>query len=318
MWRLAPLAALLALAACGPEAGGDPPVTRCLARLATPDPATPWAGMIKLEGGSMMMGAQPMLPEEGPPRTVSVAGFWIDQTDVTNSQFAAFVAATGYVTLAERGAAPASLVFVGATKSVDLNDPAQWWRLVPGADWRRPLGPGSSIAGLDHLPVVHVAYDDALAYARWLGRDLPTEAEWEFAARGGIEDARYAWGEAPPGQGRARANTWQGLFPLQDAGNDGFVARPSPVGCFPANGYGLYDMAGNVWQWTRDRYTADAGGSARVIKGGSFLCSDSFCYRFRPAARTDAAPDSGASHIGFRTVFRQEHLASTPSERPLP
>ncbi len=313
----------------------------CLPPAAAPDPNRPTAGMVRLPGGVFSMGAQPARPEEGPARRVRLKAFWIDRTDVTNAAFARFVAATGYVTEAERPLDPAlypgltarqrrpsSLVFVGARPGVDLRDPSQWWRIVPGADWRHPGGPGTDIAGEDSLPVVQVGYSDALAYARWLGRDLPTEAEWEYAARGGLDGERFVWGagDDPATSKRPRANVWQGVFPVLNTGADGYKASPSPVGCFAANGFGLYDMAGNVWQWTRDWYRPgldDAGGAEpggppmtaaydpndpgrpkHVIKGGSFLCSDNFCWRYRPAAREAGPPDAGASHIGFRTVYR--------------
>ncbi|MCF4165027.1 formylglycine-generating enzyme family protein [Zavarzinia compransoris] len=291
-----------------PTPADVPAPGQCLPDVAMPDPGAPRRGMVRLAGGAAILGASPLLPEEGPPRRVTLDPFWIDPTDVTNAQFAAFVAATGYVTRAERGPAPSSLVFVGARESVDLNDPGQWWAVVPGADWRHPGGPDTSIEGMAHLPVVHVAYEDALAYARWLGRDLPTEAEWEYAARGGLEGATFAWGETRPGDGTRLANTWQGVFPLMDMGTDGYKARPSPVGCFPANGFGLYDMAGNVWQWTRDR-----GAAGHVVKGGSFLCSDNYCFRYRPGARSEAASGDGTSHIGFRTVYRDGD--SLPQDR---
>lgn len=305
----------LALAGCGGKSETHAAIAQCLQES---------GGDVALPGGAMMMGARGQMPGEGPPRLVHVQPFRIDRTDVTNAEFAAFVKATGYVTRAERGDAPSSLVFVGAGDGVDLGDPSQWWKIVPGADWRHPTGPRSSIDGLENLPVVHIAYEDALAYARWRGRDLPTEAEWEYAARGGLEGAMYVWGEERPGEGKSKANTWQGAFPLQDTGDDGFRAAPSPVGCFPANGYGLYDMAGNVWQWTKDEWRgdlyaspedapetasydpADPYATQRVIKGGSFLCADNYCLRYRPAARTAASAGDGASHIGFRTVLRDE------------
>lgn len=320
--RLNRCAALLALplllSACGETATQPRAFAPCLAAIAMPDPADPSAGMIWIPGGETTMGARPLHAQEGPPRRVHVDGFFIDATDVTNAQFAAFVAATGYVTVAERGPAPASPVFVGASGTVDLADPSQWWRLVPHASWRAPFGPGSTIEGRDTEPVVHAAYEDALAYARWLGRDLPTEAEWEYAARGGLEGAAFVWGDEAGGA--RRANTWQGIFPFEDSGADGYRASVSPVGCFPANGFGLYDMAGNVWQWTKDVYETGGGetpgAGAHVIKGGSFLCSDTFCYRFRPAARTGAATDSGASHIGFRTVYRPSAADASRVENP--
>jgi formylglycine-generating enzyme required for sulfatase activity len=297
----------------------------CLAATA------PGADMVAIPPGRMIMGARPMRAEEGPPRDVAIGGFMIGRTDVTNAQFAAFVAATGYVTRAERGDAPSSLVFVGADGPVNLGDSSQWWLIVPGASWRHPTGPGSSIEGLADLPVVHVAYEDALAYARWLGHDLPSEAEWEYAARGGVDGATYVWGEERAGAGAPKANTWQGAFPVSDSGDDGYRASPSPVGCFPPNGFGLYDMAGNVWQWTASIYHPRAGDDLapdtasfdpddplapqRVIKGGSFLCSDIFCFRYRPAARTGASPGDGASHIGFRTVQRTPDLAPSGDTR---
>ncbi|HEX6859966.1 MAG TPA: formylglycine-generating enzyme family protein [Caulobacteraceae bacterium] len=287
----------------------------CGSRAATPESCLSGAAqMARIEGGDFLMGAAAMRPEEGPARKVQVKPFWIDRTEVTNAQFARFVEATGYRTLAERGLSkarypqltdqqrrPASLVFVGA-KARRLDDPGLWWRIVPGADWRHPRGPGSSIKDKAGWPVVHIAYEDALAYARWLGRDLPTEAEWEYAARGGLEARRYVWGDQPQDPKHPRANTWQGVFPVVDTGGDGHEASAAPVGCYEPNGYGLYDMAGNVWEWTRD--PAAPGAGEHVIKGGSFLCSDDFCFRYRPAARTAGPPDSGASHIGFRTVKR--------------
>ncbi|MDZ4318579.1 MAG: SUMF1/EgtB/PvdO family nonheme iron enzyme, partial [Phenylobacterium sp.] len=224
----------------------------CLADLTLPDPAEPTAGMVRLTGGIFAMGASAEHPEEGPPRQVRVGDFWIDQTEVTNAAFARFVDATGYVTQAERPLPeaaypglsaeerrPASLVFVGAGAAG--GNPAAWWRIIPGADWRHPEGPGSSIAGKESWPVVHIGWEDAQAYARWLGRDLPTEAEWEYAARGGLDGARYAWGDDPAPKDQPLANTWQGIFPVADTGEDGHKAQPAPVGCFPANGHGLYD-----------------------------------------------------------------------------
>jgi formylglycine-generating enzyme required for sulfatase activity len=308
---LALLAALL-LTACG----GAPAPRACLASLDLPDPAHPTAGMVRLAGGTYAMGAAAVRAEEGPPRQVTVAPFWIDRTEVTNAAFARFVKATGYRTVAERPLddphltaaqrRPASLVFV-----------AQGWKVVLGADWRHPQGPGSSIAGKDAWPVVHIAWEDAKAYARWTGRDLPTEAEWEYAARGGLEAARYTWGDAPQSAAKPRANTWQGVFPVIDSGADGYKTKTAPVGCYQPNGFGLYDMAGNVWEWTTDWYRPglepadgppldpeEPGVAKHVIKGGSFLCSDDFCFRYRPAARTPGPPDTGAAHIGFRTVVR--------------
>ncbi len=309
--RIAPLfAAALALApvACAPA-----PPKACQADLAIPDPAHLRAGMVKIKGGTFLMGAAAMRPEEGPAKAVTVGDFWIDQHEVTNADFARFVAATGYVTEAERPLdpklypgltpnqmRPSSLVFVGAEPGVDRGDPSAWWRVIPGADWRHPKGPGSNIKGRETLPVVHIGYEDALAYARWLGRDLPTEAEWEYAARGGIAGAPYVWGQQKTPGGQPQANTWQGVFPSIDAGADGYKASAAPVGCFKPNGYGLFDMAGNVWEWTKDQ----VAGGQHLIKGGSFLCADDYCFRYRPAAREVGPPDTGASHIGFRTVIR--------------
>lgn len=278
-------------------------------------------GMVRVRGGRFAMGSDQHYAEEAPSHEVTVEPFMIDRHDVTNAQFARFVAATGYVTVAERGgptgvAASAVFVMPEARK-------AGAWRLVPGADWRHPQGPGSSIEGLANHPVVQVAHEDARAYARWVGRALPTEAQWEFAARGGLEAQPYVWGERFAPQGKAMANTWHGAFPFENTRDDGF-AGTSPVGCFPANGYGLVDMAGNVWQWTATAYVpghgrddgVDSGrpdgawtsraGAAQsapmVIKGGSHLCAPSFCMRYRPSARQPAEPGLGTSHIGFRTV----------------
>lgn len=273
-------------------------------------------GMRWVPPGRYLIGARPERREEGPPRAVALKGYWIDQTEVTNADYAAFVAATGYRTLAERAPdpklypgvprdqlVPSSLVFVPLKPGERPTGPASWWKIIPGADWRHPHGPGSSIAGHEQEPVVHIGYTDALAYARWKGHDLPSEVEWEAAARGGLVAAQYSWGDqAPGGDGSspARANVWQGPFPVVDAGGDGYKAKVAPVACFAANGYGLYDMAGNVWEWT----SSAMGSGGHVIKGGSYLCADNYCYRYRPAARQEGPPDTGASHIGFRTVRR--------------
>ena len=314
-------------------------------RLCLPEaPAAPHApattGMVLVKGGEYAQGAAPQRAEEGPPRRTTVGAFWIDATEVTNDAFARFVQATGYVTLAERPLdakaypglkgdqlKPSAIVFVGA-KDPTSSDPSQWWRVVQGADWRHPQGPASSIAGKGGLPVVQVAYPDALAYAKWLGRDLPTEAEWEYAARGGLKDAQYAWGDQPLDMQKPQANVWQGPFPSVDTGADGYKARSAPVGCFPANGYGLFDMAGNVWEWTKDWYrpnldprpAANPAGPSEmealdpgdpverrhVIKGGSFLCADNFCFRYRPPAREAGPTDTGSDHVGFRTILRTD------------
>jgi formylglycine-generating enzyme len=308
----------------------------CLAEHALPAAAPGTTGMVRIEGGVFTQGAAPQRPEEGPPRETRVGSFWIDRTEVTNAQFARFVDATGYVTLAERPLdpkaypnlsgdqlKPSAIVFMGDRPDAIQNG---WWQVVQGANWREPEGPGSSIAGKPNHPVVQIAYDDALAYARWLGRDLPTEAEWEYAARGGLKGAAYSWGDQPLDMNKPQANVWQGPFPQVDAGADGYKAETAPVGCFPANGYGLHDMAGNVWEWTKDWYRpnldptqianpagpprdraftpASPDEKRRVIKGGSFLCADNFCFRYRPPARESGVTDTGSDHTGFRTVLR--------------
>jgi sulfatase modifying factor 1 len=319
------------------QAAADRP---CLPEPAAAPHAPATAGMVLVKGGDYAQGAAPQRAEEGPPRRTTVGAFWIDATEVTNDAYARFVQATGYVTLAERPLEPkaypelkgdqlkpSAIVFVGA-KDPTSSDPGQWWRVVQGADWRHPQGPASSIAGKGALPVVQVAYPDALAYARWLGRDLPTEAEWEYAARGGLKDAQYTWGDQPLDMQKPQANVWQGPFPSIDTGADGYKARTAPVGCFPANGYGLFDMAGNVWEWTRDWYrpnldprpAANPAGPSEmealdpgdpverrhVIKGGSFLCADNFCFRYRPPAREAGPTDTGSDHVGFRTILRAD------------
>jgi len=302
--------------------------------------------MVWIEGGTFRMGSDRHYPEEAPAHNVRVDGFWIDRTPVTNRQFRAFVKATGHVTGAEippdpkdyPGALPhmlraGSLVFTPPKHPVDLSDWSQWWRLKFGADWRRPYGPRSSISGLADHPVVHVAYRDAEAYARWAGKELPTEAEWEFAARGGLDGAEFAWGDEFAPGGRQMANTWQGGFPLENTRLDGFD-RTSPVTAFPPNGYGVCDMIGNVWEWTTDwfssRHEADVSKLCcvpdnprrgreqdsydpcqpqiriprKVIKGGSHLCAPNYCRRYRPAARHAQPVDTSTSHVGFRCVVR--------------
>jgi sulfatase modifying factor 1 len=326
------LIALLTLCACAPKPQVKAPIA-CQTGLAVPTPDQPKAGMVLIKGGSFQMGAQPRHNEEGPPRRTRVGDFWIDRTEVTNADFARFAAATGYVTqaelpldplaypgLTEAQRAPSSLVFVANPKA-DLSNPADWWRVIQGANWRHPQGPGSDIKGRDSFPVVQVSWADALAYAKWLGRDLPTEAEWEYASRGGLDGATYSWGQTYDKSGKPMANIWQGVFPAFDSGGDGYKAQTAPAGCYPANGYGLYDMAGNVWEWTGDWYAPglnpadsddpqgprdalDPANRSHVIKGGSFLCADNYCYRYRPAAREVGPPDTGSSHVGFRTVLR--------------
>ncbi|MCX5581729.1 formylglycine-generating enzyme family protein [Kaistia terrae] len=303
-------------------------------------------GMVHIPGGTFRMGSDDHYPEEKPPHRVTVDGFFIDPTPVTNAQFRAFVEATGHVTFAEiapdpkdyPGALPhmlkaGSLVFTPPSHPVDTRDWSQWWAFRFRANWRRPAGPGSSIKGLDDHPVVHVAYSDAEAYARWACKGLPTEAEWEFAARGGLDGAEYAWGDEFNPGGREMANTWQGQFPSENLMTDGYL-RTSPVGAYPPNGYGLYDMIGNVWEWTSDwwstRHPADVpkaccvpenprGGPVdasydpripairiprKVLKGGSHLCAPNYCRRYRPAARHAEAIDTSTSHVGFRCVRR--------------
>jgi formylglycine-generating enzyme required for sulfatase activity len=295
------------------------------------------------------MGSDAHYPEEAPARRVVVDAFAIDPVPVTNRRFEAFVAATGYATVAERALDPAdfpgapsenlvsgSMVFVPTPGPVDLRHMSQWWVWMPGANWRHPEGRGSSIADrLDH-PVVHVAHDDATAYAAWIGARLPTEAEWEFAARGGLEGAAFTWGDERRPAGRIMANTWEGPdFPWRSTGESGWL-RTSPVGSFPPNGYGLYDMAGSVWEWTedwwRERYRPAADASCcgtgptgsdeidasyddmqpqfriprKTIKGGSFLCADTYCLRYRPAARRPQMVDTGMSHVGFRCAWTAE------------
>jgi formylglycine-generating enzyme len=308
-------------------------------------PAFP--NMIWIPGGTFRMGSDKHYPEEEPVHRVTVDGFWIDRTPVTNRDFRKFVNATGYVTFAEippnpkdyPGALPhmlkaASLVFTPPKHAVDTRDWSQWWNFKFGANWRRPCGPRSSISGLDDHPVVHVAYCDAEAYAKWADKELPTEAEWEFAARGGLDGAEFAWGDEFTPGGKLLANTWQGEFPHQNLCTDGFE-RTSPVTAFPANGYGLHDMIGNVWEWTADwwsaKHEADApkaccipenprGGPEaasydscqpniriprKVLKGGSHLCAPNYCRRYRPAARHAEPVDTSTSHVGFRCINRK-------------
>jgi hypothetical protein len=301
--------------------------------------------MIFIAGGDFLMGSNRHYAEEAPAHRVSVDGFWMDRAPVTNRAFAAFVADTGHVTLAERRPDPkdypgaqlhmlraGSLVFDPAPHPVSLDDWSQWWRFRFGADWRHPQGPGSSIRGLDDHPVVHVAYGDAQAYARWAGKSLPTEAQWEYAARGGLEGAEFAWGDELTPGGRHMANIWQGAFPFHNTGEDGYV-RTSPVKRYPPNGYGLFDMIGNVWEWTCDWYEPKhpdealkacciprnpRGGrmersydplmqgvriARKVLKGGSHLCAPNYCRRYRPAARHPQPIDTSTGHVGFRCIL---------------
>jgi formylglycine-generating enzyme required for sulfatase activity len=307
---------------------------------------TPRQNMVFVPGGTFRMGSDAHYPEEAPAHRVTVDAFWIDATPVTNRQFREFVRATGHVTMAETtpnaddypNALPemlyaGSLVFTPPSKTVDLSHWGDWWSFMKSADWRHPYGPKSSINGLDNHPVVHVAYADALAYARWAGKDLPSETEWEFAARGGLDGAEYAWGDEFTPRGQHLANTWQGEFPRENLCADGFV-RTSPVKAFPPNAYGIYDMIGNVWEWTSDWYTARHAADAakaccipknprggleqdsydpcqpeikiprKVLKGGSHLCAPNYCRRYRPAARHAEPIDTSTSHVGFRCITR--------------
>jgi len=303
--------------------------------------------MTWIPGGEFRMGSADFYPEERPVHRVTVDGFWMGTRPVTVEEFRRFAKATGYVTVAQRPLDPAdypdadpsllvpgSLVFRRAEGPVDLRDYRNWWAYVPGADWRHPGGPGSGDRGRERHPVTHVAYEDAEAYAAWAGQELPTEAEWECAARGGLDGAVYAWGDEFAPGGQMMANTWQGQFPWQNLLTDGF-AGTSPVGSFPANGYGLHDMTGNVWEWTCDyftpRHAAPAAGGCcaphnprvssppagamiagpgshlprKVIKGGSHLCAPSYCLRYRPAARQSETIDTATGHLGFRCVIRR-------------
>jgi formylglycine-generating enzyme required for sulfatase activity len=286
--------------------------------------------MVWVQAGDFLMGSDQFYREERPVHRRNVDGFWIDRHLVTNRAFARFVDATGYRTMAEQQPdprlypdaapsllAPGSSVFRKPQGPVSLGDYRAWWDYVPAANWRHPEGPGSDISDrMDH-PVVHVGYDDARAYAAWAGKSLPTEAEWEFAARGGLDGAAYAWGDEPMPGGRIMANTWQGRFPWENLAEDGYEGT-SPAGAFPANGYGLFDMIGNVWEWTDSPVTPHAAAThgccspgdndprttRRIVKGGSHLCAPNYCLRFRPAARQAEPIDTSTSHIGFRCIRR--------------
>ncbi len=260
--------------------------------------------MVWVPAGSFVMGDDPQNPEEGPPRTVTLQGFWIDAHELTNSEFAAFVKATGYRTMAERmpptlpGALPDMRVPGSAVFRAPTPDNPNWWRWVVGAQWRHPSGPDASITGHDRDPVVQIAYQDAQAYARWAGKRVPSEEQWEYAARGG----KPALPEPVDTHGRPQANYYQGVFPEKDLGLDGFVGR-APVGCFPPNPFGLYDMIGNVWEWTSSAGSRrGASEPANVIKGGSYLCAANYCARYRPAARQFQERGLGTDHIGVRLI----------------
>jgi len=294
--------------------------------------------MVWIPGGTFAMGSDRHYPEEAPVREESVDGFWLDEHPVTNLEFMRFAKATGHVTWAEKEPDPGqypgakedmlfagSVVFQKTSGPVDLSNHFNWWTWSRGADWRHPGGPGSTLHGRERHPVVHVAFSDAEAYAAWAGKELPTEAEWEFAARGGLEGAEFAWGDEFMPKSRPMANTWQGEFPYENTLLDGYEGT-SPVGRFPPNGYGLYDVAGNVWEWTTDWYTSNhdpvspcCAGDVRaasidpddastiprkVMKGGSHLCAPNYCRRYRPAARMAQAVDTSTSHLGFRCLVR--------------
>lgn len=350
----------MGLAACRDSVkSGEPETNRAAEQPPGPDAAEQTAadaqhqsapeGMVYIPSGNFMMGGKSAqaYPDELPRRSVAVSGFYMDRHEVTNREFAEFVEATGYTTVAERPVdweelkkqlppdtpkppdsmlQAGSLVFQPTDGPVDLRDLSQWWAWTLGADWRHPEGPDSDLDGrMDH-PVVHIAFDDALAYAEWAGKRLPTEAEWEWASMGGLEDPKYPWGDTPVTQASDRANFWQGIFPFRNEEADGYY-RTSPVGAYPANGYGLFDMAGNVWEWCRDKYRADTysretapsdvidprGPDASfdpteplaekyVIRGGSYLCNDSYCSGYRVARRMRATRDSAFGHTGFRCV----------------
>lgn len=305
-----------------------------------------YQGMKRIPAGIFAMGSHDAQgrSDEFPVHKVQVKSFWMDETEVTNAAFAIFVKATGYITTAEKAIdwaefskqvpvgtpkpadsllAPSSLVFVPSTGPVDLSDYSQWWVFKRGADWKHPEGPGSTIVGRENHPVVHVSWDDAAAYARWAGKRLPTEAEWEWASRGGLRDKIYPWGDESVNTAPYKANSFQGNFPYEDQALDGYKTTTAPVKSFQANGYGLYDIAGNVWEWCADWYRSDyyqnspilnpkgpstshdpdePGVPKRVMRGGSFLCNDGYCSSYRSSARMKSSPDSGLQHTGFRCV----------------
>jgi formylglycine-generating enzyme len=324
----------------GPSSAGEE-----LANMKSP-------GMIRIPRGTFRMGSDRHYPEEAPAHIVTVSAFWMDRYLVTNREFKEFVKATRHITVAEVPPDPkhypgaqvhmiyaGSLVFTPPICPVDMRCWGEWWALLKGANWRHPYGPKSNVNVLDNHPVVHVSYSDALAYARWAGKDLPTEAEWEFAARGALDGAEFAWGDEFTPGGMHMANTWQGEFPRENRAEDGYE-RTSPVTAFPPNRYGIHDMIGNVWEWTADWYSmkheADApktccipnnprGGCEgksydprlphvkiprKVIKGGSHLCAPNYCRRYRPAARYAQPIDTSTSHVGFRCIVREKKIVS--------
>ena len=275
-------------------------------------------GMIAIPAGNYQVGSDRFYPEEAPVRQVSIDAFEIDPAPVTNAEFLQFIDATGYQTVSERlpdpklypdlppeEQIPESVVFLPPPPTVDRREPLSWWALVAGADWRHPQGPDTSLEGLMQHPVVHVAFEDALAYAVWAGKRLPTADEWEIAARGGLVDQDYSWGSEKTPDSRWLANVWQGPFPWANHETDGWFWT-SPVGSFPANGYGLVDVCGNVWEWTSTPYAVPEGEQERrVIKGGSFLCADNYCHRFRPSALMGQTLDTATCHMGFRCVLNR-------------
>ncbi len=322
------------------------PASQPTAISPTPPGPAPDLDMAWIPGGDFLMGSDAHYPEEAPAHRLIVSGFWIDRTQVTNAAFRRFVKATGYVTVAERlpdadqypGALPemlvaGSVVFRQPSGRVPMDTHYNWWDWMPGADWRHPEGPDSVLQGRDKHPVLHVAWEDVAAYAAWAGKAIPTEAEWEFAARGGHDGWPFAWGQELAPKGKMLANYWQGEFPWQNLALDGFE-RTAPVGSFPPNGYGLLDMIGNAWEWTADWYTdrhevgspccgatvdprggrqegsADPTDAAaiprKVLKGGSWGCAENYCQRYRPAARMHHPVDTGTNHISFRCVVRPE------------
>lgn len=351
---LAIAVALLGIVSCKEEKGSPPAVSSAtVAANVVNHPAANADGMVWIPGGTFWMGSTNGQTDEQPVHEVEVNGFWMDKTEVSNGQFAKFVKETGYVTVAERkpdakdfppdvppeNLVPGAIVFTAPSleqvnewrkedglppaTEYPLDNHALWWRYVPGANWRHPEGTNSTIAGKEKFPVVQVCWDDAMAYAKWAGKRLPTEAEWERASRGGMDRQPYNWGTNQIPDGKWQANIWQGNFPVSDRGEDGFKGL-APVASFATNGYGLYDMSGNVWEWCADWYRPDyyaqsavknpagpedsfdpnePGMPKRVLRGGSYMCSDTYCSGYRPSARMKSSPDTALSHTGFRCAM---------------